>query len=66
MIILKSDQTILFIRCGKNTAKAFKRFVIDTEAKNYEEALLILLEKAKELKEPRVSRAALETGKGVG
>jgi len=43
---------LIYIRCSKTTAKRFKRFVLDTDVANYEEALIILLDRAER---PRIA-----------
>jgi len=39
---------LLYIRCSKKTEKRFKQFALDIDAKNYEEALIILLDRGVE------------------
>jgi len=39
-------EAVIQIRCSKQTEKRFKKFVIDSDAHNYEEALIILLDRA--------------------
>jgi len=43
---------LIYIRCSKTTAKRFRRFVLDVDAKNYEEALIIALDRAER---PRIA-----------
>jgi len=56
---MKKDRT-LRIRCTRETEKAFKKFVIDSEAPSSEQALLILLDARKRLKELQPIRVAVE------
>jgi len=46
---------VIFIRCSKNTYRKFKLFVAEKGFRNYEEALIYLLNKAREseLSEPK-------------
>jgi len=56
---MKKDR-VLRIRCSRDTEKRFKRFVIDSEARNAEKALINLLDKAERLKELEPGRIAVE------
>jgi hypothetical protein len=42
-------ESVLFIRCDRETFRKFRVFVVQNDFKNYEEALKFLLEKAEEL-----------------
>jgi hypothetical protein len=49
MVTMSASEDKIIIRCKKSTKKKFKRFVLDNDFKNSEEALLFLLRKAEEL-----------------
>jgi len=51
---------MLRIRCSRETEKRFKRFVVDSEATNFEKALINLLDKAERLKDLEPGRIAVE------
>jgi len=36
---------LIYIRCSKATGKRFRRFVLESDAENYEGALVILLDR---------------------